>query len=73
MGPRTLWILRTYWDWLHMVEKSGGYFRLSFKVYRGVTQGDPLSPTIFNMVVDAVIGHWMAVVAPTEEGSEGLG
>ena len=56
-----------------MVEKSGGYFRLSFKVYRGVTQGDPLSPTIFNMVVDAVIWHWMAVVAPTEEGSEGLG
>ena len=26
---------------------------------RGVTQGDPLSPTIFNVVVDAVVQHWV--------------
>ena len=38
-----------------MVDKAGGYFRCPFKGYQGVTQGDLLSPTIFNVVVDAVI------------------
>ena len=40
-----------------------------------VTQGDPLSPTIFNVVVDAVIKHWVKVVGGWQEGAgqEGLG
>ena len=34
----------------------------------GVTQGDPLSPTIFNVVVDAVVRHWIeGLVTETEE------
>ena len=49
------------------------YFRRPFKGYQGVTQGDPLSPTIFNVVVDAVIRHWMMVVKPFEAGTRGLG
>ena len=40
-----------------MVARTGGYFGLMFKGYRGVTQGDPLTPMIFNVVVDAVICH----------------
>ena len=40
MGPRTLQILRTYWDWLYMLKKVGGYFRPPFKGYHGVTQSD---------------------------------
>ena len=27
-----------------------------------MTQGDLLSPTIFNVVVDAVVRHWVSVV-----------
>ena len=27
-----------------------------------MTQGYPLSPTIFNVVVDAMVRHWVAVV-----------
>ena len=38
-----------------------------------MTQGDPLSPTIFNVVVDAVIFHWVTVVTPTEAGMGELG
>ena len=56
-----------------MVDKAGGYFGRPFKGYREVTQGDPLSPTIFNVVVDAVICHWVTVVTPTEAGTGGLG
>ena len=35
-----------------------------------MTQGDPLSPTIFNVVVDAVVSHWVTVMV---EGSEERG
>ena len=38
-----------------------------------VTQGDPLSPTIFNVVVDAVVCHWMTglIVDAEEQGNLG--
>ena len=55
--PRTLRLLCTYWYRLNMVARSGGYFGLLFKDYRGVTQVDPLSHTLFNMVMYAGIRH----------------
>ena len=41
-----------------MVARAGGYYGEAFKGARGVTQGDLLSPTIFNVVVYAVVRHW---------------
>ena len=38
-----------------MVARAGGYYGTAFRGERVMTQGDPLSPTIFNVVVDAVI------------------
>ena len=73
VGPRTIRLLRKYWDRLTMVARAGGYFGLPLKGYCGMTQGDPLSPTLFNVVVDAFIRHWVTVVDPTKEGMEGLG
>ena len=35
-----------------------------------MTQGDPLSPTIFNVVVDTVVRRWLSV---TVEGAEERG
>ena len=49
-----------------MADKADGYFRRPFKGYQCVTQGNPLSPTIFNVVVDAVIRHWVTVATTTE-------
>ena len=49
------------------------YYGPPFKGYNIFIQGLPLSPTLFNMVVDAVICHWVTVVAETEAGIEGLG
>ena len=52
-----------------MVDRSGGYFRCLFNGYQDVTQGNPLSFTIFSVVVDAVIRHWVTVMTPTEAGT----
>ena len=54
-----------------MVARAGGCYGTVFQGARKVTQGDPLSHTIFNVVVDAVVRHWMTVViAGTEERSK---
>ena len=37
-----------------------------FKGLWGLTHRDPLSPTIFNVVVDAVVIHWILFVAYVE-------
>ena len=44
-----------------MVAMAGGYYGESFKGDRGVTQGDLLLPTIFNVVVDEVVRHWVTL------------
>ena len=42
-----------------MVARAGGYYGTAFGGERGVMQGDLLSSTIFNVVVDAVVRHWV--------------
>ena len=42
----------------------------TFQGYNGVTQGNPLYSTVFNVVVETVIRYWVTVVAPTEAGAE---
>ena len=37
-----------------------------------MTQGDPLLPTIFNVVVYAVIRHWVTMAEVTKAGAEVL-
>ena len=44
-----------------MVARAGEYFGTGFKGERGMTQGDPLSPTIFNVVVDVVVRQWVTL------------
>ena len=51
-------LLREYRDKSTMVARAGGYYGTGFKGERGVPQGDPLSPIIFNVLVDAVVRHW---------------
>ena len=53
-----------------MVARADGYYGTAFKGACGVTQGDPLSPTIFNVVVDAVLRHLVMVML---EGVEDWG
>ena len=73
MGPRARRLLRAYWGKMTMVARAGGYYKEAFKGARGVTHGDPLSPIIFNVVVDVVVRHWvtMALEEVDKRGGEG--
>ena len=42
-----------------MVAKVGVEYKLAFQGFRGAMQEDPLSPTIFNVVIDVVVRHWL--------------
>ena len=69
VGPSTLFILQTYWVQLQMAEKAGRHYGTVFQSHCGITQGEPLSPMICNMVIDAVIQHWVTVVGVPQEVS----
>ena len=67
VGPNARRLLTNYWCRLTMVARAGGYYGTAFGGERGVTQGDPLPPTIFNMVVDEVVRHWVNGITEEEE------
>ena len=57
-----------------MEAKAGVHYGPVFQSHRRLNQGVPLSPTIFNLVVDAIIRHWVTVVGVPQEGTiQGLG
>ena len=56
-----------------MVAKLGRYYGAAFKGTRGVTQGDPISSTIFNVVVDVVVRYWFTVMVESAEERSGRG
>ena len=43
--------------------KAGSHHSLTFKVFRGLTQIDLLSPTIFNVDVNTVLRNTVMMVA----------
>ena len=49
-----------------MVCRAQGRYGRIFKAGRGVTQGGPLSPKIFNVMVDAIVREWLRQVLGEE-------
>ena len=56
-----------------VVLKEGKYFGRPFCMMRGVTHGQPLSLTIFNIVVDAVVRACMVEVCGPQEEHHSFG
>ena len=63
VNPIYALLLFMYCEQLQMVEQAGGYYIKSFRREIGVTQGDTLLSTIFNVLVDTVVCHWESLVA----------
>ena len=70
--PQYFCLIRRYWDRLAMVTRAGGYYRAPFKGYWGLIKLDPLSPILVNVVVGAMVWHWLMLVALEEVGLAGL-
>jgi hypothetical protein len=58
--PRIRGLLRFYWDHQQSVAWQADYHGEAFQPSRGVTQGGIISPTLFNILVDAVVRKWLA-------------
>ena len=56
-----------------MVPKVRRFYGQKFGTERGVTQGYPVSPTIFNIVVDAVVRAVLLEVRVPQEAQHELG
>ena len=54
MGPNLARLLEDHWRRQRIFPKVGKYLGTAFGTGQGVTQGDPTSTMIFNIVVDAV-------------------
>jgi hypothetical protein len=71
-GPNILRIIKNFWDGAMMVCRAAGVYGRVFKAFRGVTQGGPLSPTIFNLMVDAVVREWLRQLLSAESAEAGI-
>jgi len=58
VGPNIRRLLHRFWSTQRVVPRQAGFIGVPFQATRGVTQGDVISPSIFNIVVDAVIREW---------------
>ena len=59
VGPRLRGLLRFYWMNQQCVARQSNYHGKAFRPTRGVTQGGVISPTLFNILVDAVVRKWL--------------
>ena len=59
---QALCLIHKYWNRMTMVERAKGYYGAPYKGYQGVTQGDPLFFTLFNMVVGTVVQNWLSIM-----------
>ena len=74
VGPRILALLKAFWEQQLVVARQGKYHGEPFEADRGVTQGDIVSPTIFNIVCDAVVRAWLLEVSEdSDDASVGIG
>jgi hypothetical protein len=65
VGPNAVRLIANFWEGGQLYCRAARYFGRAFKAKRGITQGDPLSPTIFNLMVDAVVRAWLMEVHGT--------
>ena len=73
MGPKLQGLLQRYWDRKKVVPKAGKFFGYPFNTERVVTQGYPVSPMIFDIVMEAVVRAVLLEVCRPQEAQHGFG
>ena len=71
-GEKALCLIARFWQQSVMVCQAGGRYGRPFRARRGVTQGGPLSPTIFNLMVDAVVREWLKHALMLEDAQRAI-
>ena len=60
-------LLQRFVDYKVVVPKAERYYGHSFRTDIGVIQGDPVSPTVFNVMVDVVVSAIIMVLCVSQE------
>ena len=55
-----------------MVDHRVGYYCSGLRGLQGLDQGYPLSPNIFNVVMDVVVRNWVSLVLVDAEETDGM-
>ena len=71
--PKLRRLLQWFWSDQVVVPKAGRYYVRPFNMGRRGTQGDPISTTVFRILVNAVIRAVMIEVCIQHEANHGIG
>ncbi|KAL9183034.1 hypothetical protein ACHAXT_004821 [Thalassiosira profunda] len=66
VGPNMRRLIKCFWDNALLVCRASGVYGKPFRDGRGVTQGGPLSPKLFNILVDAIVREWLTLLVGSD-------
>jgi hypothetical protein len=70
VGHRVRRLIQNFWESLQVVGQQQGYHSNPINSGRGTTQRDIISPTIFNIVVDAIVRDWYHTNSTREDDTQ---
>ena len=73
VGEKALRLITTFWKEAVLVCQAGSNYGRAFKGLCGTTQGIPLSPWMFGIMVDAVVREWLWQIIPDDIAIKGVG
>jgi hypothetical protein len=62
VGPKILQLIIIFWEQSELICKAVRDSRPVFKAKYGITQGIPVLPTIFSLMVDASVRAWLVKI-----------
>lgn len=70
LGPRMRRLIDGFWDHARLVFHAQGNYGTPFRAHRGVTQGGEVSPTLSNLLANAVVREWLQTLYGAEVSRE---
>ena len=73
VGRNLLGVLTYFWEDAVLVCRAEGILGDPFRATKAAVQGGPVSPTIFNVMVDAIVREWICQTLGDEAMTTGIG